>query len=179
VLITLIQQLALGLGTWWWVRVHTGSAAGLGLRPVPWRGADIGAGAAAGFGALFASGIVLVLMQQLTGGGPVANPLDSAGHAWVIPNAMLALLLAPVCEEIAFRGFLFGGLRRRLSFRWSAAISAGLFALIHGDPVRMPSLFVSGLILAAVYERRKTLVASMSTHAVVNLISVIAYLAAT
>ena len=177
VLLTLTQQLALGLGTWWWVRVHTGSVDALGLRRDRWTRSDVGVGIAVGLGALLASGVVIRLTQQLTGITDVANPLESAGSAWVLPNAVLALILAPVCEEILFRGFLFGGLRRRVRFRWAAAISAGLFALIHGDPVRMPGLFVSGLVLAAVYERRHTLIAPIATHAVVNLVSVAAYLA--
>jgi membrane protease YdiL (CAAX protease family) len=175
-LLTLVQQLALGAGTWTWVRVHAGSSAGLGLGRGTWGLRDVGAGIAVGFGALAASSVVIALTQWLTGVSEVANPLGSGGDAWVIPNAILALALAPVCEEILFRGFLFGGLRRRLRFGWAAACSAGLFAVIHGDPVRMPALFVSGCILAAVYERRRTLVAPMVTHGVVNLISVVGIL---
>ncbi|MEX0985030.1 MAG: type II CAAX endopeptidase family protein [Actinomycetota bacterium] len=177
VVLTVIQQLALGLGVWGWVRAHTGSVRGLGLQRGGWNGRDVGAAIAAGIGALVASGIVIALTQDLTGTAEVANPLRSAGDAWVIPNAMLALVMAPVCEEIAFRGFLFGGLRRRFRFWWAGALSAALFALIHGDPVRMPALFVSGIILAAVYERRRTLVAPMVTHGVVNLVSVAAFAA--
>jgi len=176
VVLTLVQQLALGLGTWWWVRVHTGTVTGLGLRHGGSRGRDIGAGVAAGLGAVVASGLVIQITQQLTGTTEIANPLEAAGEAWVLPNALLALALAPVCEEIAFRGFLFGGLRRRMRFVWAALASGILFGLIHGDPVRMPGLTLAGFILAAVYERRKTLRASMSAHATINVIAVLGYL---
>jgi uncharacterized protein len=176
-LLTLIQQLALGLGIWGWVRAETGTSAGLGVRRGSAR--DVGAAAAAALGAIVVSGALVGLMQQLTGISELSNPLKVAGDAWVVPTALLALVLAPVCEEIAFRGFLFGGLRRRFGFGISAAASAALFALIHGEPVRMPALFASGVILAAVYERRRTLVAPMVTHAVVNLVSVVALLSVT
>ncbi len=40
---------------------------------------------------------------------------------------LLVVLVAPVCEEIFFRGFVFGGLRSRLSFAWAALVSAAIF----------------------------------------------------
>lgn len=184
VLLTLVQQLSMGLLVAVWVRRRYGSIAPLGLRRRASRGADIGAGIGAGVGAVFAGGAVIQatesIVRAIAGSAPApVNPLVDYGGSWRIVTVGMALVLAPVCEEILFRGFLFGGLRRRLRFRWAALGSAIPFALLHGDPIRILGLAVMGVILAGVYERRRTLVASMSAHATLNTISVLVWLAST
>jgi membrane protease YdiL (CAAX protease family) len=182
VLASLVQQVALGAGVWWWVKVRTGSAAALGLWRGGWRGGDVAIGAAVGFGAmLLSAAIILVtmfLVERVTGELPGPdNPLDSFPDAWFGPVAVLAVGFAPICEEIAFRGFLFGGLRRAMRFRWAALVSGALFGLVHADPIRFVGLSVTGIILAGLYERRRTLVAPIAAHFTVNLIAVLSLLA--
>jgi uncharacterized protein len=177
VLLTAIQQAALGGGTLWWVRTRYGTIEPLGLWPGGWTWRDVGAGVAAGFGALVASAIVIAITMSIakaiTGHTPEpSDPLRSFGNAWLWPTALMAVFVAPVCEEIAFRGFLFGGLRLRMRFLWAAVLSGGIFGLVHGDPIRMVGLAVTGVILAALYERRRTLVASMAAHFTNNLVVV-------
>jgi CAAX protease family protein len=176
-LLTAIQQGALGAGTLWWVRTRYGSYEPLGLWPGGWSWRDVGTGAAAGLGALVASAIVIAItmaiVRAITGHLPEpSDPLRSFGDVWLLPTALLAVFVAPVCEEIAFRGFLFGGLRLRIRFFWAAIASGALFGLVHGDPIRMVGLAVTGVILAGLYERRRTLVASIAAHFTNNLIVV-------
>jgi hypothetical protein len=182
VILTLVQQLALGLGTVWWVQVHDGSVAPLGLRRGATTGSDVGAGMAAGLGAIFAGGTVIALtlavVEAVTGEPQeIENVLESFGDSWVVVSAAIALLFAPVCEEILFRGFLFGGLRGRYPFWKAAVISSALFGLVHADGLRFLGLAVEGFIMAAVYERRRTLVAAMVAHAIVNTVAVLALFA--
>lgn len=179
--VSVIQQAALGGGTWWWVRTTTGSSSALGLWRGGWRAGDVAMGAAIGFAALLASAaIILVTMavvEQVTGESPgTDNPLDTFGDMWLVPIAIVAVGLAPVCEEIAFRGFLFAGLRRRWRFRWAALLSGALFGLVHADPIRFLGLSITGVILAGLYERRRTLVAPIAAHFTVNLIAVLSLL---
>jgi membrane protease YdiL (CAAX protease family) len=122
--------------------------------------------------------LTMLVVEQVTGEPPgVDNPLDTFEDAWFAPIAVLAVGFAPVCEEIAFRGFLFGGLRRFMRFRWAALISGGLFGLVHADPIRFLGLSATGVVLAALYERRRTLVAPIAAHFTVNLIAVLSVLA--
>jgi len=167
--LTLVQQVAMGPGVGWWVRSHDGSVAPIGLRHSGTTLRDVGAGVAAGLGAIAASAIVIGVTMEVLGRTDVPNPLETFGDAWVLPSALIALVLAPVCEEIVFRGFLFGGLRQRMRFGGAALLSGLVFGAIHGDLVRFPGLTVTGVILAAVYERRRTLGASIAAHATVNL----------
>jgi uncharacterized protein len=77
-------------------------------------------------------------------------------------------VLAPFCEEIMFRGFLYGALRAKLGSRLATVASAALFALLHFDRGGLLMLFAIGLVLAAVYERTRALVPAMVAHALWN-----------
>ena len=69
----------------------------------------------------------------------------------LVGAALLAIVLAPIAEELFFRGFVFGGLIRGLG-PWGAAIlSAALFMLAHRAPVTFIPIFIIGLLLAWTY----------------------------
>jgi membrane protease YdiL (CAAX protease family) len=87
---------------------------------------------------------------------------------WVLP---LALIAAPLFEEFIFRGLIFGGLRRSFGL-WPATLaSAALFAIMH-PAISIFPVFVLGVCTALVYERTRSLLAPMLTHAVYNAIAV-------
>ena len=90
------------------------------------------------------------------------------------PAVMISLIefvvLAPLFEELAFRGLLFGTLRRRFNWGTSAGLSAGVFAIAHGYGVLgFISVFWSGLLWAWIYEKTGSLLPSMLAHAANNL----------
>jgi len=81
----------------------------------------------------------------------------------------LALIIAPVAEELVFRAGLFRFLRTRAP-RWVAFVSsAGLFALLHSNWASALPLFVLGLIFAAAYECTGRIAVPMIAHALFNL----------
>jgi uncharacterized protein len=178
VVVTATQQMALLLPVAIYVRRTRGSLAPLGLRRGGWRTADVFAGLGAGVGAIIAGTIVIAItiaiVRAITGSEPTSSTaLDNTSGVWLVLNALMAVLLAPVCEEVYFRGFLFQGLRARMRFLWAAVLSGSFFAFVHVEPIRFFGLAVMGVILAAVFERRRTLVSSMVAHATVNLVAVI------
>jgi membrane protease YdiL (CAAX protease family) len=82
---------------------------------------------------------------------------------------VLALVIAPISEELVFRAGIFRFLRTRTP-RWVAfAVSAGLFALLHANWISFLPLFVLGLTFAAAYERTGRLAVPMLAHALFNL----------
>ena len=83
---------------------------------------------------------------------------------------------APFAEELFFRGFLYGGLRRRLSVLPAALLSGVLFAIAHLDPGLIVPFTLVGFVLAFTYERTGTLVAPIGVHFVFNLLSFLALL---
>jgi CAAX protease family protein len=178
VVVTAAQQVALLLPVAIYVRRTRGSLAPLGLRRGGWKAADLFAGVGAGLGAIVAGTIVIAItiaiVHAITGRQPSSSTaLDDTSGVWLVLNALMAVLLAPVCEEVYFRGFLFQGLRGRMRFLWAAVLSGSFFAFVHVEPIRFFGLAVMGVILASVFERRRTLVSSMAAHATVNLVAVV------
>ncbi len=79
-----------------------------------------------------------------------------------------ALVLAPFCEELVFRGFIFNLLRRRFSFLPAAAIASLAFSCLHFEPLFAPALFLIGLGLCALYEETGNLLNPVILHMTFN-----------
>ncbi len=82
--------------------------------------------------------------------------------------AIALVVVAPVAEEIFFRGIVYNAWLREFGV-WRAIIgSAALFALIHGSIFVIPAIFGLGIALALLYRRTGSLPASMAMHATFN-----------
>ncbi len=79
-----------------------------------------------------------------------------------------AILIAPFCEEIFFRSFIFMGLRRGMPLPVSIVLSALIFAVAHGDPGSFLVLFVIGLLLAIVRWRTHSIWPGILLHMLNN-----------
>ena len=83
--------------------------------------------------------------------------------------AAAAILLAPVTEEIFFRGFALGGLTRVWWTLPAVLLSAALFAAAHFNlRVLIPFTFF-GILLSALYLRTQHLTAPVLTHTLWNI----------
>ncbi|MDQ1511733.1 MAG: protease family protein [Actinomycetota bacterium] len=101
----------------------------------------------------------------------VVKDLESAHGLHLALLALFAGLIAPVCEELLFRGLLLRALRRRFSPVVAVAVSALVFALAHpaldptwGTFVIVPALFGLGLVSGAAAVRRGDLSVSIMLH---------------
>jgi membrane protease YdiL (CAAX protease family) len=92
----------------------------------------------------------------------------SASWAGRITLGAAAILLAPVAEEILFRGILYPAIKQagfpRLAL-WGTVL---LFAAVHLNVVTFVPLAVLALVLTALYERTNNLLASITAHALFN-----------
>lgn len=93
--------------------------------------------------------------------------------------AVYTLILAPVAEEIAFRGAALSRLRNSFGCYSAALISAALFAAYHMSLAQFPYTFVLGLCLAIVAQRSGSLITSIVMHALNNLLTLAAALSDT
>jgi membrane protease YdiL (CAAX protease family) len=80
-------------------------------------------------------------------------------------------IVAPIVEEIFFRGFVFAGLRPRYGWRRAAVISSALFALIHLTPTAILPIFVLGYIFAYLYQRSNSIWPAILMHSATNAIA--------
>ncbi|MFA4836348.1 MAG: CPBP family glutamic-type intramembrane protease [Dehalococcoidia bacterium] len=99
---------------------------------------------------------------------PIAEQLSIP---WMLP--LTAVLIAPLAEEIFFRGFLFTGLRRRYGWLMAALISSAIFALMHLEPYAIPPLFLLGFLFAYLYHRSNSIWIPIAMHFIVNSIAMI------
>jgi CAAX protease family protein len=78
------------------------------------------------------------------------------------------VLVAPVVEEIFFRGFVFSGLRSHYDWRKAAAISAALFAAAHMQIAFFIPAFILGYVFAYLYQKSNSIWPGIIIHALVN-----------
>jgi membrane protease YdiL (CAAX protease family) len=89
----------------------------------------------------------------------------------VLGAAVDSSVWAPLVEEVAFRGILYGTLRTKLSVGPAALLSAGCFAAVHGyGTLGLASVFWSGILWAVAYERTRSLWPAILAHGVNNLL---------
>jgi len=144
-------------------------ARALGLRPPrgPWVGLTVGA--FVGYlivATLFAS--LLADPEQIDVADELGFDTSTFG---AISAGILIVGLAPLAEEVFFRGFFYGGLRSRMPV-WAAALASGaFFGVIHittGNLAVVAQLTVLGIVLALLYERTGSLWPPIAVHLVNN-----------
>ena len=92
-----------------------------------------------------------------------------------IAIAAVATIVAPVCEEIAFRGYLQSTLLSRRRPALAVGTAALLFAIIHLDPIRFPALVILGAVFGWLRLRSGSVWPAVAAHAANNgLVSIIA-----
>jgi uncharacterized protein len=152
----------------------------LGLRPLPLR-VLLPMGIGAGLAGLVIVGIVGALLSQI---GLQQNQIEhefgfvrTEGPSAFALVLIFAAVIAPVVEELFFRGFLFGLYRRRQPVWVAYAGSSVLFTLLHLMPGQMNlsqmaglsvGIFLLAMLLAWLYQRTGSLYPGMLAHAVNN-----------
>ena len=101
---------------------------------------------------------------------------DVQQHFYSAPfwqQLIVLCMLTPVCEELLFRGLVFGSMRRKIS-GWKAAVfTSVLFSVLHGSPIQMLYAFPMGLVLQAFLHMEGGLEAPILLHICANLASVL------
>lgn len=121
--------------------------------------------------------ITQLLTRSLGGVVPTEAPLEplgfSADRSRLVVLAVLAVVVGPISEEVFFRGMIYNALRRRTNPVVAAILQAAAFGLLHPFHVFYRLIIaVVGLVLAMIYEWRKTLLTPILVHALTNAVSV-------
>ena len=88
--------------------------------------------------------------------------------ALFLPMLIKSAVIAPVCEELFFRGYLLAVLREA-GVRGAAVFTALFFAIVHGMDGMLVPRFLLGLLLYAMMVRTDSLLAPVILHAAYNL----------
>jgi uncharacterized protein len=113
---------------------------------------------------------------------PIDNFFRTPAEAWAL--GILSITLAPLMEELFFRGFLYPVLARGIGVPFAIFLTALGFALLHGaqlsfswGPVLV--IFLVGLVLTIVRARKNSVAASVVLHMAYNGTITVAMFAAT
>lgn len=139
------------------------------------------------------AGLVAFAVQLLVGGlvarltdvplEELQQPLRQAARDPVLRPffVVAAVVLAPVSEELFFRGLTYRVLRARMRARLAMPLSAAFFALLHvsvgtslvASGLLFMLIFLLGIALAWLVERRQSLIGPIAMHATFNLLGVV------
>ena len=92
--------------------------------------------------------------------------------------AFVTAFVAPLTEEIFFRGFLFKGFRQRYGWVNAMLLSSFIFALFHGQVATLIPTFLLGALFAYMYQRTESVFPGMILHFAVNAMGAMVLLAA-
>lgn len=170
------------LCTVWILKRHGRGWEELGLtwsRPLRSLLSGMGGGMAA-LALSYAAFFALYFLFYLIAGKPLSvgetEELKGIGGGGLALVIMVVVLLAPVFEEIFFRGLFYSALRRRLRPRTAIVVNGIIFGALHFQPPFTISLVLVGMVLAYLYEKTDSLLAPMAAHSLYNLAVILASL---
>jgi membrane protease YdiL (CAAX protease family) len=140
----------------------------LGLRPPPsWRAA---AGwIAASIVAIWVIGAALnPFLEAGEEQGLVPDDWDSDRAGAFLANFVVVALVAPVVEELTYRGLGFAAVRQFFGGAAAVVVTAIAFGLAHGLVIALPVLTIFGLILGWLRLRTESLYPPIILHAIFN-----------
>ncbi len=125
--------------------------------------------------------IALVLNSLLLKKVGIASPHNPAVELFILLKSKLSLsllgiqiiLLAPIVEELFFRGFFYRLARREYGFGQSAVLVSLVFSLMHRTPQAILPLFVISLGLCYLYEKTQNIFSAIVFHAFHNTLSLL------
>lgn len=136
-------------------------AIGIGLSVPAWIGAQI-------------IGYLTVRLLQPFGMQPEGGIADVALlNADPVVLVIALVVVAPVAEELFFRGVVYNAWEREYGATRAMYGSAILFAAIHGSIFVIPSIFALGVVLAILFRGTRSLPATIMLHAGFNGITVL------
>ena len=125
-----------------------------------------------GFGVCFVTGFLINLIpfpEELLESFDESYALLDMGSP--IIGILASVIMAPIAEEVVFRGLFHGQLRKGMPVWAAMLISSAFFGMMHGEWIWMLHAFMAGMALAWIYERTQSLWPCILVHFVNNLIS--------
>jgi membrane protease YdiL (CAAX protease family) len=124
--------------------------------------------------------LVLVNVLNLDALEPVSTIDDDVIYdhvELVVLVTILAVVIAPITEEIFYRGFMFGGFAKRWGVPAAALLSGLIFAVAHIDVGSIIPFTIIGVVFALVYYRSRNLFSAWGAHVLFNAIAIVGTIA--
>ena len=167
IMVTLVVDLVFAIGAGIWYRLHQSE-----VRPSV---------STKQFLFFLAIQVPIWLMSQVTATYIISLDSDayfseSLANAPVLLYLLLTLCIAPITEELLFRGLWYKHLRDAFGVFPAAIVSALVFSVLHGNLPQMYVTVVMGLFYALCMELTDRIWIVMILHAVANMMDALAVL---
>lgn len=121
---------------------------------------------------LSATTIALLAKNAMNAPSPIQNITDEVPIAAL---ATLSILIVPIGEEALMRGFVYPIMRQQFSAPVTIALSACLFALLHGNIVQIILTLPLGIACGYMYEQTHSLMQCIGIHMLFNALTFITH----
>ncbi|MGM0370109.1 MAG: CPBP family intramembrane glutamic endopeptidase [Bacillota bacterium] len=102
--------------------------------------------------------------------GTIRSLLGSDNLFWFIAHSLLIIIIAPITEEIFFRGLIYPYCKNKLGIIKGSLINGIVFAVAHLNFWIFIPTFIGGVALAWIYEQTRSLYPAMIAHSTWNCI---------
>lgn len=170
----LLLSYGVQLGTVWVVAHRHGYrfSDSVGLRSVPlpvaWFASALGAAAVVRVFALLYSALMISAGLKLQGWDSSPMRYFAPGPLGAILLVLVVVVVAPIVEEVVFRGVVLVSLRERWGDRVAIVVSSLVFAAMHISLFSFVPIFAVAVALGALFIRSKSLWVSVACHAAFN-----------
>ncbi len=121
--------------------------------------------------------LVLNILISVSGISRLFDTYDQLAKQIYNGNLIIEILsigvVAPITEELIFRGVMYKGLRTFFRPLWAVVLSAVFFGLYHGNVVQFLYAGTLGAFMAMVYERYRHIIAPILVHMSANIMSIL------
>jgi len=117
--------------------------------------------------------IVQLFMPEADVIGTASSLTDYSSIKYAVVSIMYSCIVAPVTEELLYRGFVLKGFSR-VSQRFGILASAFFFGLSHGNIAQFILAFSVGVFMGYIATKHNSLLPSILVHVAVNVLSTLA-----
>ena len=120
--------------------------------------------------------VVILSVAGLTYQAPAIEEILNSGDYFVSSCiAILAVIIAPIAEELTFREAIYHGLRDSNSEKTAMIITSLLFALAHNELWQIPGLFVLGYLFQKNRNHYGNIESAIIAHAFNNFLAILLF----
>ena len=94
--------------------------------------------------------------------------LTTSSNAFLFTAGIMAILVAPITEELFFRAGIYRFLKTKISKKWAIFWTSLLFAFLHTNCLAFLPIFFLGIFLIQIYERHQNLWVNIGVHSLFN-----------
>lgn len=127
---------------------------------------------------LFSTFIINTTVGKMLGIEPSINPavgmfINLKNNFFIFLLIIETAILAPIVEEILFRGIIYKVMRKKYSFFISSIFVSLIFATLHRLPTTILPLFVISFSLCYLYEKTKSIYTPILFHSIHNCLTIV------